>query len=238
MLDYTIEISKSIWMVISSPITAWILAGSFFIILILAGMLLSKLSNTVLQIKKALNKNAKETAATKLEYDKKSAEIEIITERRINETKMIADREVRAAGNRVRPFDVEKDMEFILYIIDTKVSQAIKYKLLPELRQSEKHRALLRDDGLEEISANIVADIMGSLSAVYINEAIGRYIIPSKVMNFIAETVFISLLSEVLAINDNQIKRIKNARNFQNIQEAAKEANRKIAEEEAVSKQS
>jgi hypothetical protein len=209
------------WGSLSSVGAGWWAAGAMAVVSLLLFLVLAKVSLTTVAFKREFYKIKRTLGASQAEFDRRAAEVESVAEKRILEVKMIADREVRGASNRTRPFDVEKDMEFLLFIIDVKVSQAIKYRLEPELRQGEKRRPLLRDDNLETISEEIVGDVMSTLSDVYKREAVGRYIAEKALIGYVAETVYVSLLSEVIAINDNQIRRIKASSRMKQIREDA-----------------
>jgi len=212
----------------------WGLFGLAVVIALLELALLSKMAGNVLRFKEAYGKARKKADGADEYLAKEQKRIESIASQRIAEVKMLADRDIRALANRVRAYDAEKDMEWLLFTIDAKINQTIRYKLLPELRQGERRRKLLRDDNLEEVAEEIVAQVMASLSDTYKREALGRYIKQDQLVLFVADTVYISLLSEVIAINDKQIRKIKGQRKMVELRELSRDATRRAVKDEPI----
>lgn len=191
--------------------------------------MLAKMASNVLAFKKEFGRLRKSLAASEATVESRCREAEASAERRVLEAKTLADREVRAAANRARPFDVEKDLEFLLFLVDTAVSRVVRFKIIPELRQGEKRRPLLRDDGIPENSEEVVAEVMGTLSDVYKAECAGRYIRNDQLVYFVADLVHVALTNEVIAINDEQVKRIRGQKKMEQIRQASQEQNKRAA---------
>jgi len=103
-------------------------------------------------------------------------EINAQAAKRISEVKMVADREVRAIRNLVRPFDIEKDLAFLFFLIDHELDLERRYVLEPRREQQVGRPGMLKTEELQASAEVITQKILELLGDVYHQEALLRYL--------------------------------------------------------------
>jgi hypothetical protein len=114
--------------------------------------------------------------------------------------------------------DFIKDMEPLMFLIENKLSNSMKYQM--ETLLAQKKMGVLKDETIIEAAEEITESIVKSMSLQYINTLCRYFNGRTGTVNFIGELVFTSVLSRVLNLNDDKLRMITRARNFQKINEA------------------
>ena len=121
-------------------------------------------------------------------------------------------------GGPVPKLDFAKDMELLTVLIDFKVDTKIKYHASSILEQ--KKIGMLKDDTIEKIATEVVAEIMEEISPTYV-AVLSKYFRGREgVIVFVSNTVFTAVMAKVLGLNDERIFDIERRSRFAQIARA------------------
>lgn len=102
-------------------------------------------------------------------------------------------------------YNFDQDVQFLHYLMADKIHHYKLFVIKP--MYSLNDRKLIKDEELNGIIEELVLDIINSLSQEY-NETLYKYFTKESLAEYITETVFTELTSEVVSTNNKRIRQI------------------------------
>lgn len=114
-----------------------------------------------------------------------------------------------------RPYDFEKDFAMLAYLMDTKIENARIFRMRPILEQK---KGMIPDAVVEELSSEIVLDVITTLGEGYKGEILSRYFRDEEALNqFVSDSVYVAIVNESLRANAEKLSRLRGGELTRNV---------------------
>ncbi len=107
------------------------------------------------------------------------------------------------ATSQIKKLDFDGDMKFLMFMINSKVSYHIEYRIKPLLKQHKT--GVIKDDAIEKTTEEISNDILRIMGDKY-RLCLTNYLDNTEgIVVFISELVFILVTNEILILNKQKL---------------------------------